>query len=51
MLVETELFPAGALHFYTAKNMGWHYTQEQWDEWFMVERGGDQVTYFARMLQ
>ena len=25
-LVETELFPRGALEFYTAKNMGWEYT-------------------------
>ena len=45
VVVETELFPRGALDFYTAKNMGWDYTQAQWDEWFMVERGGDQGDY------
>ena len=47
VVVETELFPRGALDFYTAKNMGWDYTQEQWDTWFSVERGGDQVSAAA----
>ena len=23
----------------------WDYTQEQWDEWFLIERGGDQGDY------
>ena len=31
VVVETELFSRGALEFYTAKNMGWDYTKEQWD--------------------
>mmetsp|Transcript_25014 Transcript_25014/g.80842 ORF Transcript_25014/g.80842 Transcript_25014/m.80842 type:complete len:224 (-) Transcript_25014:3168-3839(-) len=44
-LVETELFPRGAIEFYTAKNMGWQYTQEQYDEWFLPERGGEQGDY------
>ena len=25
----------------------WDYTQEEWDKWFMVERGGDQGDYRA----
>jgi len=45
VLVETPLFPRGALEFYTAKNMGWECTQAQWDEWFLLERGGDQGDY------
>ena len=44
-LVETELFPAGALHYYTKKNMGWDYTQEEHDAWQMAERGGAQGDY------
>ena len=48
-MVETELFPRGALEFYTAKNMGWEYTQEQYDEWFLPERGGAQGDYRAGM--
>jgi thymidylate synthase len=44
-LVETELFPAGALHYYTKKNMGWDYTQEDYDAWQMAERGGAQGDY------
>ncbi|KAL3926968.1 MAG: hypothetical protein SGPRY_003043 [Prymnesium sp.] len=32
-LVETELFPRGALEYYTAKNMGWEFSQQQCDEW------------------
>ena len=31
-LVETELFPRGALEYYTAKNMGWEYTQEHFTQ-------------------
>lgn len=45
MLVETELFPRGAIEFYTTKNMGWPYTQEEADKWLMQERGGDQGDY------
>jgi hypothetical protein len=45
VLVETELFPRGAIEFYTAKNMGWEYTKEQEAEWQLVERGGGQGDY------
>mmetsp|Transcript_4966 Transcript_4966/g.12363 ORF Transcript_4966/g.12363 Transcript_4966/m.12363 type:complete len:193 (-) Transcript_4966:80-658(-) len=44
-LVETELFPAGALDYYTKKNMGWEYTQEEYDTWQLAERGGAQGDY------
>jgi len=44
-LVETDLFPRGALEYYTAKNMGWEYTQEQCDQWQLAERGGAQGDY------
>jgi hypothetical protein len=44
-LVETELFPAGALHYYTKKNMGWDYTKEEYDTWQLAERGGAQGDY------
>lgn len=44
-LVETPLFPAGALHYYTKKNMGWEYTQEEYDTWQLAERGGEQGDY------
>merc|ERR1712228_365853 len=43
--VETELFPLGALEFYTKKNMGWPYSQEEFDQWHMPERGGEQGDY------
>lgn len=44
-LVETDLFPAGALHYYTKKNMGWKYTQEEYNTWQLAERGGAQGDY------
>ena len=44
-VVETELFPRGALEYYTAKNMGWDYTEEDKKMWQMNERGGDQGDY------
>lgn len=44
-LVETELFPADALHYYTKKNMGWYYTHEEYDQWQLAERGGAQGDY------
>mgnify|MGYP001803361890 CR=1 FL=1 len=50
-LVETELFPAGALHYYTKKNMGWEYTQEEYDTWQLAERGGEQGDYSDGMLE
>jgi hypothetical protein len=45
VLVETDLFPRGALEYYTAKNMGWEVSAEDTARWFMVERGGDQGDY------
>lgn len=45
VLVETELFPRGAIEFYTAKNMGWAYSEEDAKMWMMQERGGDQGDY------
>jgi hypothetical protein len=44
-LVETELFPEGALHYYTKKNMGWDYTKEEYDTWQLADRGGAQGDY------
>ena len=44
-VVETELFPRGALEFYTKKNMGWQYSQEESDQWLLPERGGEQGDY------
>lgn len=44
-LVETPLFPAGALEYYTKKNMGGDYTQEEYDQWQLAERGGAQGDY------
>jgi len=43
--VETELFPSGALDFYTKKNMGWEYTAEEAAQWQLEERGGEQGDY------
>jgi thymidylate synthase len=43
--VETDLFPKGALEYYTKKNMGWEYTQEEYDTWQLAERGGAQGDY------
>jgi thymidylate synthase len=44
-LVETELFPKGALEYYTKKNMGWEYSQEEQKKWQLNERGGAQGDY------
>eukprot|EP00978_Attheya_sp_CCMP212_P027221 scaffold91019_cov49-Attheya_sp.AAC.4 len=44
-LVETDLFPRGALEYYTKKNMGFDYTQEEYDQWQLAERGGEQGDY------
>ena len=44
-LVETELFPRGALEYYTKKNMGWDYTEEEKEKWQLNERGGAQGDY------
>ena len=33
VLVETELFPRGAIEYYTAKNMGWPITEEDTKKW------------------
>ena len=43
--VETDLFPKGALEYYTKKNMGWEYTQEECDACQLAERGGEQGDY------
>ena len=43
--VVTDLFPQGALDYYTAKNMGWEYTAEQSAAWQLTERGGGQGDY------
>ena len=37
--VTTDLFPQGALDFYTAKNMGWPVSKEDTTAWMTVERG------------
>ena len=44
-LVETDLFPAAALQYYTKKNMGWEYSQQEYDKWQLAERGGAQGDY------
>jgi hypothetical protein len=44
-MVETDLFPRGALEYYTKKNMGWDYTQDECDQWQLAERGGEQGDY------
>jgi len=49
--VETELFPLGALEYYTKKNMGWEYTQEEADRWQLLQRGGEQGDYRAGITQ
>ena len=45
--VDTELFPLGALEYYTKKNMGWSYTPEEAEKWQLAERGGEQGDYRA----
>ena len=42
---ETPLFPRGALEYYTKKNMGWEYTQSEYETYQMDERGGEQGDY------
>lgn len=49
--VETELFPLGALEYYTNKNMEWAYTQEDSDLWQLQERGGEQGDYRKGMAR
>lgn len=44
-LVETALFPRGAIEFYTKKNMGWDYTEYESKNWLAPERGGAQGDY------
>ena len=48
---ETELFPRGALEYYTKKNMGWEYAQAEADAYQTDERGGVQGDYRAGMQQ
>lgn len=50
-VVETELFPRGALEYYTLKNMGWEYSEAQHKQWFLAERGGDQGHYREGMSE
>ena len=45
--VETELFPRGALEYYTKKNMGWAYSAEDAARWQLQLRGGEQGDYRA----
>jgi len=49
--VETELFPLGALEYYTKKNMGWDYTDDEVSKWQLAERGGEQGDYRAGISQ
>lgn len=49
--VETELFPRGALEYYTKKNMGWEYTAEEAAQWQLPERGGEQGDYRVGMQE
>jgi thymidylate synthase len=49
--VETDLFPKGALEYYTKKNMGDDYTQEEYDTWQLAERGGEQGDYRSGMKE
>jgi thymidylate synthase len=49
--VETELFPVGALQYYTKKNMGWEYTQDEYTMWQLPERGGEQGDYRDGMIE
>lgn len=50
-IVETDLFPRGALDYYTKKNMGWDYTEEESNLWQLDERGGAQGDYRAGMKE
>lgn len=43
--VETELFPTGALLYYTKKNMGYTYEMKEASQWQRAERGGEQGDY------
>lgn len=45
VLVETELFPRGAIEFYTAKNMGWPIAEDDTAKWLTPGRGGEQGDY------
>ena len=49
--METELFPLGALEYYTKKNMGWAYTDAERDAWQLALRGGEQGDYRAGITQ
>lgn len=49
--VETELFPLGALEYYTKKNMGEPYTEEEYNQWQLSERGGAQGDYRDGMVE
>ena len=44
-MVETELFPKGALEYYAKKNMGLPYSAHEASEFQMEKRGGEQGDY------
>ena len=50
-ICETELFPRGALEYYTRKNMGLQYTRAEAQEYQTDERGGEQGDYRAGMQE
>ncbi len=50
-ICETELFPRGALEYYTKKNMGLEYTRAEAQEYQTDERGGEQGDYRAGMQE
>lgn len=47
-VVETELFPRGALEYYTKKNMGLNPSEVEWQD---PERGGEQGDYSDGMKE
>ncbi len=50
-ICETELFPRGALEYYTKKNMGWDWTQAEAEAYQTDERGGEQGDYHVGMQE
>jgi len=48
-ICETELFPRGALEYYTKKNMGWEYSAEEKEQYQTEQRGGAQGDYHIGM--
>jgi len=50
-VVDTKLFCVGALDYYTKKNMGWAYDEEEAKKWQLNERGGEQGDYRSGMQE